>query len=70
MVHHTTLPKTQEPIVQSQKVAPTTKQIKTKVSKKDTSSRFMKPLLFGDIIYYEVGVSSWNQPEAEYMYNT
>ncbi|KAL0487040.1 hypothetical protein AKO1_001360 [Acrasis kona] len=42
----------------------------TKTTKRDSACKLIKPTMFGDIIYYEVGVNSWNQPEEAYMYNT
>ncbi|KAL0491369.1 serine/threonine-protein phosphatase [Acrasis kona] len=66
MVHHTTPAKSFATIAATK--THTIKQ--TKTIKKDSTCKFIKPTMFGDITYYEVGVNSWNQPEEAYMYNT
>ncbi|KAL0481616.1 ABC transporter C family member [Acrasis kona] len=66
MVHHITPTYKYSAVVQAVKAIPTAK--RTKPFKRVASQA--KPIIFGDIVYYEVGVNSWNQPEEEYMYNT
>ncbi|KAL0486418.1 hypothetical protein AKO1_012053 [Acrasis kona] len=68
MVHYATPAKSFATIATQAQKTQTIKQ--TKTIKKDSAFKSIKPTVFGDIIYYEVGVNSWNQPEEAYMYNT
>ncbi|KAL0478516.1 hypothetical protein AKO1_008184 [Acrasis kona] len=67
MVHYSTPTKRFATVAaQSQKIH-TIKQVRTTMN---STFKFIKPITFGDITYYEVGINSWNQPEEAYMYYT